>query len=307
MEDNSKPLLQQEEEEYKRFYKLSLWWVEHRVGLRRLGISAFIAFDVIVLLFVAWTFLDTYAVSYDKEQLALAQMVAVGQSDLRAYTFLNSAQPLVEQESRVFSIGEGRYDLYAELVNPNSDWWAEFTYQFVHEGGATEEKVGFILPGQVKYIMELAVDSEVSVRSAAFDVLDVDWRRVDHHTYGTYSDWVTDRSVIEIEEAKFEKVIDGDQVYGKTVFDVHNKTAYSYYDPIFYVLLKKGNALVGVSQVTPSVLHSGQIQSVSLNWFGTLPGVTNVEVHTDIHFLDPSTYKSLEGEATRDTRTIEFN
>ncbi len=306
MEENPQPLLQQEEQEFKRFYKLSLWWVEHRVLLRRLGIGAFIAFDALLLIFVIWTFMDTYAISYDKEQLAVAQMVAVGQSDLRAYTIANAADPLVEQDSRIFSLGDNRYDFYAELVNTNADWWAEFTYAFVHDGGETEEKVEYILPGQTKLLTELAVESEdLALRYGSLDVRDVQWRRIDH-PYGTYTEWVSDRSVLEITEAKFEKVTEGSQTYGKTVFSVRNNTAYSYYDPVFYVLLRKGNTLAGVSRVTVSSLDSEEIQDVSLNWFGTLPGVTKVEVYPDINYLDPASYKDLEGASTRDTRTIEL-
>jgi hypothetical protein len=50
-------------------------------------------------------------------------------------------------------------------------------------------------------------------------------------------------------------------------------------------------------------LDSGEEIDVGVNWFGTLPSVSKVEVIPEINIFDIDTYKSLAGETTRDTRT----
>src|SRR3989338_6293964 len=108
MEDHN--LLLQEEKDFKRTYQFSLWWVQHRAFLRRLGYGLFAFCDGVLLLFVIWTMVDSFAIRSIDESRATAQMVAYGQADLNAYTRAQSAVPFAQEEVRVFSLGNGRYD-----------------------------------------------------------------------------------------------------------------------------------------------------------------------------------------------------
>jgi hypothetical protein len=64
--------------------------------------------------------------------------------------------------------------------------------------------------------------------------------------------------------------------------------------------------VVGVNRATLSELESGEATEVVLNWFGTLPSVSEVDVVVELNLFDLSIYKPLEGESTRDTRTRVF-
>lgn len=299
-------LLLQEEKEFKRFYKWSLWWVGHRAFLRRLAYSAFIVVDGLLLVFVLWSMLDSFAVSYGDDELEVAKIVAYGQSDLRAYSVANAADPILPEQIQVFAIGNSRYDFYANLSNPNADWWVEFTYSFAFDAGSTTPEDGFLLPGQIKPVVSLAITSQSPVRDAQLELTNVRWHRIDHHVISDYQTWQEDRLRFVITDAAFSKEtgFEGD-VFGRTTFTIHNNTAYSYFDPEFLVLLKRGSAVVGVNRATVASLGVGEQQEISLNWFGTLPSVTSVEVISDIHLFDPDVYKRLEGQPGIDTRTVE--
>jgi len=304
---NQEGVLLEEEKEFKRFYKLSLWWVNHRVLLRRIGFGLFISIDSILLLFVVWSMLDSFAISYEREQQAVAEMVAYGQSDLHTYTVANAADPLEPTEAKVISIGDQRYDIYAEILNPNDDWWAEFTYSFLVDEEQVEAQQGFILPSDQKPVVKFAYSSETPIRSGKLVIESVTWHRIDHHLINDYVAWEADRLEITIENATFSKETSiGDEVYGRTAFMVSNDTAYSYYDPGFYILLLKGSSVVGVNRTSLSALDSGFAVEVGVNWFGTLPSVSQVEVIPEIHLFDIDSYKPLKGETTRDTRTRVF-
>ena len=303
MADDNSRLLLEEEKEFKRTYKLSLWWVEHRASIKRLGLGVFMFFDAVLLLFVIWTFLDTYAVSYDKELKAIEGVVIQGVSDLRSYTTARSAQDIDEEEVRVFSIGENRYDFYAMLSNPNLDWWVEFDYQFSYNDTETKIQHAVFLPEQRKPVVDLAISSVSSIRSAEFLLTNVVWHRVDHHEIGDYETWYEKRSSINISDETFRKESTESKTIGVSMFSVVNQTAYSYFNPTFIVLLKQGNNVVGISSVAVSSLDSLERKEISLNWFGTLPGVTTIEVIPDINFLDPKVYKRDKGVLDGDVRT----
>ncbi len=304
---NQGGFLLEEKKEDKRFFRLSFWWVEHRAWLKRLGYLFFILIDACLLLFVFWNLLDVFAMSSLKEERAVAQMVAYGQSDLHAYTRAHRAQDLVEGRPQVFSTGSGRYDVYTTLQNPNTDWWAEFTYSFVTNSGSTDSQKGFILPGEEKPVVVLGIESGTPLTSTSFFLETVRWHRIDHHLVANYQTWIKDRSAIDALDTQFsqESYVNG-KTYGRATFSLKNDTAFSYYDLGLFVLLKRGSAVVGINRTTLSVIESGEKVDVTLNWFGTLPSVTQVEVIPELNVFDLDAYKPLSGETTRDTRTRVF-
>ena len=304
---NQGDLLLEEKKEDKRFFRLSFWWVEHRARLKRLGYLFFILIDACMLLFVFWNFLDAFALSSANEERTIAQMVAYGQSDLHAYTRANEASDLIEGRPQVFSTGNGRYDVYMTLQNPNRDWWAEFTYSFSTNDGQTESQKGFILPEQEKPLAVLGIESGTSLLSPSFSFETILWHRIDHHVIADYQTWAEDRLALTDADPQFsqETPVDG-KTYGRTIFSLTNETAFSYYDVGLFVLLKRGSSVVGINRTSLSVLESGAKVDVTLNWFGTLPSVTQVEVIPELNVFDLDIYKPLSGETTRDTRTRVF-
>ena len=155
MDMEEKKLLLEEEKDSHRRYSLLLWWVEHRLKLRHVGVGLFVAVNAFLLLYVGWMIVDIYLVNYQSDQLAVAEMVAYGQEDLNAYTISQAAGELILEDPRVLSLGDNQYDLYASVINPNSDWWAEFTYEFVDSAGVSHQGESFILPGEENRLLFL--------------------------------------------------------------------------------------------------------------------------------------------------------
>lgn len=304
---NEGGLLLEEGKEFRRFYRLSLWWVTHRALLARIGYGALIVIDALLLLFAIWHLSDAFAFSYGKEQRVIYEMVARGQTDLNAYTRGNAARDLEQGDARVLSIGSGRYDLYATILNPNDDWWAEFEYVFGSGGEEVTRDIGFILPGEQKPVVSLALESDKPFSSAEVTINKVAWHRVDHHLVSDYQMWSQDRLGLVIEDARFttDVKLDGG-TFGRLSFNVANKTAFSYYDPVFFLILKRGSSVVGVSRTMLQELESGEETAINVNWFGTLPSVSDVEVIPEVNIFDLDVYKPLEGERTVDTRARVF-
>ncbi len=300
---SDKGLLLEEEQDFKKQYKWSRWWVTHRDALRRLGIVLFIVFDSLLLLFVGWTFFDAFALSYEEEQRSVAEMVAYGQSDLHAYSVVSAARDLLVEDTRIFSIGSGRYDFYTTITNQNQNWWATFDYRFVTDSGEPESYQGFILPGEEKPIVQLAFDSEDPITDAQLVVENLKWIRLDKHDIKDYESWYANRMDVEISGQAFtkEEGFDG-KIVGRSSFSAKNNTGFSYYDPKFYILLKRGSAVVGVNRTTISSFDASKTVDIDVNWFGVLPSSNKVEIIPEIHLLDPSAYKDPDQAPSFDRR-----
>ncbi|MBU0646296.1 hypothetical protein KJ611_02345 [Patescibacteria group bacterium] len=287
--------LQEAEAEFKQFYKFSLWWVNNKEKLKKIAYGLAIAAEGGLILFVLWTMIDSFLVSYGQEQRSVGEMVAFGQSDLNTYTVAHAAQPLTFSGTGALAAGAGRYDFYAALNNPNPEWWAEVVYKFTATAFETEEQRGFILPGEEKPIIVFAQLMTTAPRSVNFELVEVNWHRVDRHAVGNYDLWYRDRMSFEIRDLAVEKDLEVDtKMINRVSFTVENRGAYSFYDPEFIILLRRGTSVVGVNSITLSSLAAGETQNVVANWFDSMPASSKVEILPNINLFDQRVYKILE-------------
>lgn len=296
--------LSEEEAPAKKQYRRSLWWIEHRQQLKKAALGVWIAIDAFMLVSALWMFADAFLISYTSEQRAVAEMAVLGQTELRSYARATSAQDLSFDKPSAFDIGGSRYDLFTTLTNPNADWYAEYEYFFTVGEVAMEPVAGFILPGGKKPIASLAYDSETRPQDVTFTLQNVQWHRVDPHEIADYAIWSAERLNLIVQDVNFstDLVID-DKTIGRVTFSVKNQTAYSYWEPVFYILFKRGDGVVGVTRTTLPQFEAGQTREVVVNWLDLLPAATKVEVYTDLNIFDVETYMPLTGEQPSDTRT----
>lgn len=299
--------LKEEEKEFKRFYRFSLWWVNHRRLLRRSGLGVLFVIEVIATAVLVFLLVDLYVLTPEREHSQLNLLVHGGQQDLNAYTQSQRARDLDVGTSSVFSLGSGRYDLFTTMVNPNDDWYATFSYRFSSATVDSPVEEGFILPNEEKPFAAFAVESSVPPRGITFELIDLSWHRVDHHVVGDVETWSADRLAFEIVDVSVsqEEVVEGETL-ARTTFTVRNNTGFSYWEPTFFLLLKRGARVVGVNRTTLSELDAGDEAQVVVNWFGSTPQAGQVEIVPEVNILSLESYKELEGETTIDTRARVF-
>ncbi len=306
MPDSNNDILLQAEAQDAKQYRKVLWWVEHRERLGRIGIILLLIFDVCLVLFVAWSLMDVFFLSSSSHRNALIESVTVNQEDLRAYSVARSAAPLEISATRVFAASSTARDFYVELANENTDWWAEFEYQFAYDGGSTPVRSGFILPGQDKPIAELAFTAPSSVSQAQFQITKMSWKRIDHHSIKDYKTWSEDRLRIEILNPTLSQDVALGSTEAKnlfrTSFTAKNNSAFSYREPTFYVLLKRGGSVVGVNRTTIRSLAAGEEAEITVNWFGVIPSASQVEVIPELPIFNKEIYLDLVGSETLDVR-----
>lgn len=266
--------------------KWSLWWIDHKDTVKRIGVTLFIVFDVILISIGAWGIFDWLALGGVNEERAIRQLTSPGYAQLG---FGAPAREVRFDAPIVLSLPDSRYDVIIPVQNENADFWVELEYRVVIGGEETPPRRDFVLPGQSKFLTELGVRREGSPGSVELRVEKREWHRIDAHEISNYQAFADARLNIEAVNPVFTPAV-GEEG-SKTSFGLRNRSAFSYYDVGLLVLLYRGDTLVGVNKVRFDELRAGAAEDVELFWFQTIPQVTRTEVVPDINILDPDAYQ----------------
>lgn len=296
-------LLAPAEKEFQTFYKRSLFWIEHRTVIKRLGLTLFFLLD---LFFVGWTiyaFLDFGVFNYFQER-AMVGSIVDGVAHFHTVSQAHAASGLKTGPVQLFTVDATRSDFYVELTNPNLDWQATFDYHFTYGSESTPSQKGFILPGEVgKPLVALAVNVSPAPSSATLSVSQLIWTRVNHHAIADYPLWQSERSDFILSDVVFDPSVTlGTATIGRTSFTVTNASAYGFWNPTFTIVLYRNDHPVGVTTVAVPSLKGGESRQVAVNWFGTVPQANATLILPNIDLFDPTLYMPLRGELVPDVR-----
>lgn len=275
--------------------QLASFWVRNRPLLRKIGYGSLIAFASICWLFVLWSLLDAYAISYPREaripRIILQNQLAVG--GLQA----SAPRPIEPSQVTVFDTTEGRQDVLVEIMNQNTGWWAEFDYQFDLNGERTPLRRGYVLPNGRRYLTELGFEPETRGRTGRLVVENVRWRRVDPASVGgNYEAFADARLQFRADNVTYTRDLTiGTQTVGQSAFTLINDGAYGYWNPSVTVVVSRGTTPVGVTTIQLALIRPGEAVPVSINWFENLAGVSRTDVQVNVNILDPSAYLPTSG------------
>jgi len=265
----------------------SLWWVNHRVQVIRLGFGVFIAFDALLLGAGLWGFTDWLAIGGIKEEQAIRMMTRADYGQVPGVTLeeVQIAAPVVLQGAK------GKIDVLIPVENRNARFWAGLRYRLIVGGVEQPIKDAFVLPNQAKYLSELGISAE----NGSSVELKVE-RRVWHRalTGGIDQQAFADaRLKVAAENAVFKP---SDPLatapVASAAFTLTNDSAFGYYDVGLLTLLFRGEAVVGANRVTVDRLLPGERKPMEIFWYQSLPQVTKVEVIPEINIYDPDVYRA---------------
>ncbi|MEI7512185.1 MAG: hypothetical protein WCK01_01865 [Candidatus Uhrbacteria bacterium] len=270
--------------------ELASFWVRNRLLWRRLGYGSLIAFSAVCWLFVAWSLLDAYAISYPRESRVLTHII---QNQLSVQGLAASAPKAIQpSETSVFDTLDNHQDYLVELSNPNIMWWAEFDYRFDVAGEMTPVTRGYILPKSQRYLTQLGYSPKTSSRTARLVVDNIRWHRTDPKIVGSnYADFANARTQFAFENVAYaHDLMFGTNTVGQTTFDFVNESAYGYWNIDLTVLLFRGTTPVGVTTISQTEIKPGQRTPISINWFDNLGGVSKTDIQANVNILNPSSF-----------------
>ncbi|MCR4256684.1 MAG: hypothetical protein NUW08_03190 [Candidatus Uhrbacteria bacterium] len=275
--------------------KLSSFWIRNRPLMSRIGYGSLIAFAGVCWLFVLWSLLDAYAISYPREarvpRVILQNQLAL--EGLRA----TAPRPIEPSQATVFDTTEGRQDILVEILNQNATWWAEFDYQFDLSGERTPMRKGYVLPNGRRYITELGYEPTTRGRTARLVVENVRWMRVDPAVVGgSYEAFADARLQFRVEDVAYARDLTiGTQTVGQSTFTLVNDGAFGYWNPSMTVVLSRGTTPVGVTTIQRAHIRPGETVPMTINWFDNIAGVSRTDVQVNVNILDPAVYVPTSG------------
>ncbi len=269
---------------------MASWWVRNQPTIRRVGFNVLILLASLTWLYIGWTLLDTYAISYPRES-RFSLEIARNQVQL-AKLQQDVPQNLTIGEAGTANASDKRIDLYASIENPNSLWWAEVTYRFNISGEETPARNGFILPGQSATVAELGFSpSSAGGRSADLSVEDVRWHHVDPTlVHNDVEGFLASHLNFEISKPTFTLVPIGKKTVGQTLLTVTNHSAYGYWNADIFIRLYRGGSQSAITRLALPELKPGELRPVSITWTDPLPGITRTEAEVVVNPFDPNAY-----------------
>ncbi len=270
-----------------------LWWTKNRAALK----IALIVFLLLVSI-ASWSY-TIYGFGYylfvgmnADEQMAraMAEMTTVNHS----YLVQIAPKNLILSPAGFLPNGNN-YDLYLQITNPNSRWWATFDYCFALPDGEKSCGNDFMLPDNNKYLLSLNDPFKANPNNLNFSLTNLVWNKIDNHQISDWSSYLANRLNIAIANQLFtpaeNNTVSEKVPLNSLTFTITDNSAYSYFSVPLTIILTNGNRLVYIDRYTLDSLTSHQSRPVEITWPGTMGGVTGIDITPDLNILDQSIYQ----------------
>ncbi|MCC7357712.1 hypothetical protein IT408_04400 [Candidatus Uhrbacteria bacterium] len=271
--------------------QIASWWVQHRLELRRFGYGFIITICVLSWGYAFTGLLDAYVISYPRESRLMRQM-AVNQQ-LLAELEGDRPEDVSLSEVSVLNSTADRMDLSVEVINPNPQWWGEFTYRFNLSGEETPLRKGYVLPSGKQILSELGYKPQTrGSRSAVISIDSIRWHRVDPMlTNGDYPAYYKNRFQINAESVRYDTSIayNGKRV-GQTNFTLVNSSAYGFWEVELLIRLYRGSTVSSIQTVKAQRVRPGERREMQVLWPDNLTGVTKTEVIPQANIMERSVF-----------------
>ncbi len=270
----------------ERHIETVIWYVAHKTLLKRLLIGAIMLVDVALILFSLFgAGLDFASLPTRRQQDLELLKTQIPWSTIRA----ESAPIELELGGvELLRVG-GVVDVLARVRNPNPRWYARFHYTIGLGDNVESNTDGFLLPGEERTLFR-------SIRAAGgtvvFTIENVTWRRINPKEISNFETWRAERINFETKDAQFIPAVisENNKTVSRAKFTITNKSAYSYLEPAFLVLLYRGSRLLAIQKTVLEQFVSGQTRQVEVSWFDQVGAISNIEIVPDIDVMDEEVY-----------------
>ncbi len=200
-------------------------------------------------------------------------------------------QPEVS-EAQYLSIGDKRYNLIAFIENPNKDWAVkEFEYRFIINGQVLNIQKAFLNPGEKRFLIKLAFESQKTIKKIEIETGNLQWRRYNNDTK------IVDWSLTDI---RFNPL--SNDLPAQVFWTAQNMSLFDLRKVIFQIALFNGNKLIAVNEIQASDFMSLDKKELDSIFWYSLPRVTETQVFSIFNWIDNSNYKYLDTEVSEGSR-----
>ena len=211
-------------------------------------------------------------------------------------------EDLVVKSAHVVYGGDGKYDVVANIHNPNALYGGEVVYYTIEvvDGSsntlATRNNKTFILPNENKYIVEVGIETNQKPSSVKVSINNVDWVKFTEF----------DSPQIIVKNQRFGLVENGSN-YAEAFGLVSNDSPYDFHNIVINVILEDERGVpVAVNKTEMRTLDSNSQREFRLIWPHEFPGnIKSSKMQAETNIFDSLNFmkKYLPGGRHQDLRS----
>ncbi|MBI2037976.1 MAG: hypothetical protein HYT15_03580 [Candidatus Magasanikbacteria bacterium] len=264
----------------------SFWYVQHKALLYKILIIILIVINAGFALFGIWRWGEYLLGWSDYGKLEKSLTASVNYTGIHPRF---AAQPIQVVNTQVFAGQGNKYDIVAELVNPNSRFLVWFDYYFVVNGIKTSAKKTFLLPGESRFAAALGLEDTGG--SPAVVLENIKYERISNHQVADVAAYQTERLNFQASDFVFSKSLDQEGTNADAIrFKLTNASPYSYVAADFYVALLQNSQMVGIVPLHLDSINSLQIKEIDIRSFVPNLSITEIAVYPIINIYDRAAY-----------------
>lgn len=266
--------------------KWSFWYVQHKVWLYRIGLISLILLNLGFLGFSVWQW-GAYVWGITDNQ-KLEQNLAASVNYMGIHPHFG-AQQIQVLSTQVISGRTDKFDVVAELVNPNSRFLVMFDYYFVVGDKKTEVQKSFLLPGESRPVAVLGLADALGSPSIVME--NIKYTRIPNQQVGDVAAWQAYRLNFQVSDFVFLKSLaqTGDNA-DAIQFKLTNTSPYSYVNVDFYVVLLQNSQMVGIVPLHVDEIDSLETKDIDLRNFVQNLNVSDIKIFPIINIYDNGVY-----------------
>lgn len=269
--------------------KYGLWYIRHKILLRKLLIYFLIFSSIFFYLYTVWKIVDLYIIHGGESNEIIEQFIGNSNNRPAPLDRIKVEDIRVEEIKILLSSG-GRKDIVATVSNPNQNYAARHVaYDFISGDKVIFQDESFVWPGDKKIFAALGIeDSQISNNQVQLNIREVSWER-----YQDFQDILAQKANISLTGVEYipaNRIAGAAGFTGIVKFTVTNRSIYNYYDPGFYIVLLNGSEIVGVNFTQIHILRSLESVPVQVNVLSPVSNVTSEKIIPEINILDEKSF-----------------
>ncbi len=267
--------------------KWSFWYVRNKALLYRLSLILLVVINFGFLAFGGWKWGVYLWGIQDSRNLERNLTASINYVGIHPHFGAQAVQVL---NTQIFSSGESKFNVVAELVNPNKQFLVKFNYYFVVNDKKTSAQVGFLLPGETRPVAELGLTDGVGA-TPSIVLENIKYKRINNRMTSDPMGWQAYRLNFQVSDFVFLKSLAQEGNNADAIqFKLTNSSPYSYVVPDFYVALLQNDQMVGILPLHLDSINSLETKNIDLR--SLLPGlnVSAISVYPLIDVYDQGVY-----------------